>query len=126
MIATPCIGICSTAVGDEVCLGCGRTFTEVSDWLLMGEGARSKTMAMLSRRKVWLSIAQRTGGRLAEPTGMPEEVALHLGVITVCLGWPQERDGQRIVPMRTHDGRTVRLIVSQDDWLTGFWSAIFD
>jgi hypothetical protein len=30
---TPCIGICSaTALGDAVCLGCGRTFDEVCCW----------------------------------------------------------------------------------------------
>ena len=26
---TPCIAICSTSQGDEVCKGCGRTFAEV-------------------------------------------------------------------------------------------------
>ena len=30
--ASPCIGICSTGLGDEVCRGCGRTFHEVSNW----------------------------------------------------------------------------------------------
>ena len=30
---SPCVGICSaTALGDEVCLGCGRTFDEVRLW----------------------------------------------------------------------------------------------
>ena len=29
---TPCIGICSTAIGDDICIGCGRTFAEVNDW----------------------------------------------------------------------------------------------
>ncbi len=30
---TPCVGICSaTALGDEICVGCGRTFREVIDW----------------------------------------------------------------------------------------------
>ena len=109
-----------------MCLGCGRTFAEVSAWLSMSEDARNEVMAMLSRRRVWLSIAQRTGGCLGSPVGEPAEVALHLGLITVWLGWPQEEDGQRTVPLRTHDGRMFRLIVSQDDWLMAFWSAIFD
>ena len=30
---TPCIAICSTSQGDEVCKGCGRTFEEVQLWL---------------------------------------------------------------------------------------------
>jgi predicted Fe-S protein YdhL (DUF1289 family) len=30
---TPCIGICSaTALGDAICVGCGRTFDEVIQW----------------------------------------------------------------------------------------------
>jgi predicted Fe-S protein YdhL (DUF1289 family) len=30
---SPCIGICSaTALGDDICLGCGRTFDEVRLW----------------------------------------------------------------------------------------------
>ena len=29
---SPCIAICSTAQGDNICKGCGRTFDEVRDW----------------------------------------------------------------------------------------------
>ncbi len=29
---TPCIGICSTIYGDEVCRGCKRHFKEIIDW----------------------------------------------------------------------------------------------
>ncbi|OGO93762.1 MAG: DUF1289 domain-containing protein [Coxiella sp. RIFCSPHIGHO2_12_FULL_42_15] len=30
---SPCVGICSaTALGDAICLGCGRTFDEVVQW----------------------------------------------------------------------------------------------
>jgi uncharacterized protein len=32
---TPCIAICSTSQGDEVCKGCGRTFAEVQHWTQM-------------------------------------------------------------------------------------------
>ena len=28
----PCIAICSTSQGDEICKGCGRTFDEVQHW----------------------------------------------------------------------------------------------
>ncbi len=34
---TPCIGICSTSLGDEVCIGCGRTFDEVHNWNRMSD-----------------------------------------------------------------------------------------
>ncbi len=30
---SPCVGVCSaTALGDEICIGCGRTFDEVRLW----------------------------------------------------------------------------------------------
>lgn len=32
---TPCIAICSTSQGDEVCKGCGRYFEEVQRWTEM-------------------------------------------------------------------------------------------
>ena len=32
---TPCIAICSTSQGDEVCKGCGRRFDEVQRWTEM-------------------------------------------------------------------------------------------
>ncbi|MEM9103527.1 MAG: DUF1289 domain-containing protein [Pseudomonadota bacterium] len=30
--ASPCIGVCSTGLGDDICRGCGRTFEEISQW----------------------------------------------------------------------------------------------
>lgn len=40
---TPCIAICSTSQGDEVCKGCGRTFAEVQDWTAMDPVAKRAT-----------------------------------------------------------------------------------
>lgn len=37
---SPCIGYCSTSLGDSVCKGCGRTAEEVDRWLLLGEPQR--------------------------------------------------------------------------------------
>ena len=32
-VRTPCVGICTaTALGDEICRGCLRTFEQVRDW----------------------------------------------------------------------------------------------
>lgn len=33
---SPCIAICSTAQGDPVCKGCGRSFDEVQHWPALG------------------------------------------------------------------------------------------
>ncbi|MDR3427162.1 MULTISPECIES: DUF1289 domain-containing protein [Silvimonas] len=32
---TPCIAVCSTGLGDDVCRGCGRTFQEVAHWVAL-------------------------------------------------------------------------------------------
>jgi predicted Fe-S protein YdhL (DUF1289 family) len=46
----PCIAICSTAQGDAICKGCGRTETEVQDWPGMSPAAK---------REVWHRITQQ-------------------------------------------------------------------
>ena len=43
----PCIAICSTAQGDAVCKGCGRTEDEVQDWPVLSPG---------EKRAVWRRI----------------------------------------------------------------------
>lgn len=45
----PCIAICSTAQGDDVCKGCGRTFDEVQGWPVLTPG---------EKRAVWRRITQ--------------------------------------------------------------------
>jgi len=47
---TPCIAICSTSQGDEVCKGCGRTFEEVQHWL---------AMSPVDKRVTWQRITQQ-------------------------------------------------------------------
>jgi len=39
----PCIAICSTSQGDDVCKGCGRTFLEVQQWTEMTPGEKRAT-----------------------------------------------------------------------------------
>jgi predicted Fe-S protein YdhL (DUF1289 family) len=45
----PCIAICSTAQGDALCKGCGRTEQEVQHWPLLGPA---------EKRLVWRRITQ--------------------------------------------------------------------
>lgn len=45
---TPCIAICSTSQGDEMCKGCGRTFEEVQRWPEMSPGAKRSTWRRIS------------------------------------------------------------------------------
>ena len=44
---TPCIAICSTSQGDELCKGCGRTFDEVQHW---------PAMSPVEKRATWRRI----------------------------------------------------------------------
>jgi len=39
----PCIAICSTSQGDDLCKGCGRTFDEVQHWPVMTPGEKRAT-----------------------------------------------------------------------------------
>lgn len=44
---TPCIAICSTSQGDDLCKGCGRSFEEVQLW---------PEMTVAEKRAVWRRI----------------------------------------------------------------------
>jgi uncharacterized protein len=46
---TPCIAICSTSQGDDICKGCGRSFDEVQHWT---------AMTPVEKRAVWRRITQ--------------------------------------------------------------------
>jgi uncharacterized protein len=37
---SPCIGHCTTVLGDDVCRSCHRTFDEVTRWLEMSDDER--------------------------------------------------------------------------------------
>lgn len=47
---TPCIAICSTSQGDDVCKGCGRTFDEVKHWA---------ELSPMAKRSVWNRIERQ-------------------------------------------------------------------
>ena len=47
---SPCIAICSTSVGDNVCTGCGRSFEEITRWTVMTPA---------EKRSVWRRITQQ-------------------------------------------------------------------
>jgi predicted Fe-S protein YdhL (DUF1289 family) len=49
---TPCIAICSTSQGDDVCKGCGRSFAEVQHWT---------EMTPVQKRQTWRRITLDNG-----------------------------------------------------------------
>jgi len=58
---TPCIAICSTSQGDEMCKGCGRTFEEVQNWPAMGAVDKRSTW-----RRITLEGTSWRFGRYAD------------------------------------------------------------
>jgi uncharacterized protein len=46
---SPCIGQCSTAYGDEICSGCGRTFAEVTNWIIYTDEEKAAVRARLGK-----------------------------------------------------------------------------
>ncbi len=45
-VPTPCVGICSTGIGDDVCRGCKRFAHEIIDWNLYSD----KERALIAKR----------------------------------------------------------------------------
>ena len=58
---TPCIAICSTSQGDELCKGCGRSFAEVQHWPAMSPAEKRATW-----RRITLEATAWRFGRYAE------------------------------------------------------------
>lgn len=48
---SPCIGVCSTSLGDEVCMGCGRTFDEVRLWNTLPDHQKQAINLRLMKEK---------------------------------------------------------------------------
>ncbi|GHA84037.1 DUF1289 domain-containing protein [Modicisalibacter luteus] len=51
-IASPCVGLCSTTVGDTACRGCQRSDTEIRDWFVYDDQERQRRMDELDRLRV--------------------------------------------------------------------------
>ncbi|WP_444931583.1 DUF1289 domain-containing protein [Microbulbifer sp. SSSA002] len=56
-VRTPCIGVCSTGIGDDVCRGCKRFAHEVIDWNAYSEEQRR---IIAARREGYLINAVRS------------------------------------------------------------------
>ncbi|VEB41453.1 Predicted Fe-S protein [Chromobacterium violaceum] len=61
---SPCIALCSTALGDNVCRGCARTFAEVSQWCFMSADEREAVWLRLPARQRLLQLAAAYGALL--------------------------------------------------------------
>jgi predicted Fe-S protein YdhL (DUF1289 family) len=51
LISSPCTKICTVDPRSKLCLGCGRTLTEIAEWASLPESARLRIMAELPARR---------------------------------------------------------------------------
>lgn len=71
---TPCIAICSTSQGDEMCKGCGRTFSEVQHWPEMSPTAKRSTWRRITMEGTAWRF-NRYAERAAEKRQLAEQAA---------------------------------------------------
>ena len=72
----PCIAICSTSQGDDVCKGCGRTFDEVQRWTQMTPGEKRATWRRITMdNTAWRfnKYAERAHKRAPAIGGAPDD-----------------------------------------------------
>ena len=49
-LRTPCVGICSTIYGDEICRGCVRTYQEIIHWNGFSDEKKQATLDRLEKQ----------------------------------------------------------------------------
>ncbi|MBB3188999.1 DUF1289 domain-containing protein [Halomonas cerina] len=73
-IASPCVGLCSTTVGDRVCRGCQRIDDEIRDWPALAGEERERRMAELD------ALRERVAGRhlrVVDPAALEAQLRRH-------------------------------------------------
>lgn len=60
-ITTPCIKVCAVDGSTGLCLGCGRTLSEIGGWGGLSEAARQNIMTELSARMDRLKALGKLG-----------------------------------------------------------------
>jgi predicted Fe-S protein YdhL (DUF1289 family) len=72
---TPCIAICSTSQGDELCKGCGRTFEEVQDWTKMEPAQKRATWRRITmENSAWRFNRYSERAALKDKTQAPADL----------------------------------------------------
>jgi uncharacterized protein len=60
-ISSPCTKVCTIDPRSKLCLGCGRTLTEIAEWASLAEPERQRIMAELPARRSAARADNRTG-----------------------------------------------------------------
>lgn len=80
-VKTPCVGICSTGIGDQVCRGCKRYAHEVIDW---------NSYSNHQKQLVWQRIDELTTQVLATYLFIQDEQTLKQALISHHIPFAQE------------------------------------
>ena len=73
----PCIAICSTSQGDDICKGCGRSFDEVQNWTVMTPAEKRGTWRRITQEGTawrfnrYAERAQASAGVVSGPSSSP-------------------------------------------------------
>jgi predicted Fe-S protein YdhL (DUF1289 family) len=73
-IASPCVGLCSTTLGDPVCRGCQRTDIEIGEWMALSAEQRDRRIVELD------DLRERIAGhflRVADEARLEEQLRRH-------------------------------------------------
>lgn len=73
-IVSPCVGLCSTTVGDDVCRGCQRHDSEIREWFALDGSEREQRMQALD------ALREETAGRylrVIDATALEEQMRRH-------------------------------------------------
>jgi predicted Fe-S protein YdhL (DUF1289 family) len=49
-VASPCIKICKYRPNDNVCVGCGRTDAEITDWMFLSNAEKQQVIEYSTQR----------------------------------------------------------------------------
>ncbi|MFL6798359.1 MAG: DUF1289 domain-containing protein [Xanthobacteraceae bacterium] len=58
-VESPCIDVCTVHPSRDLCLGCGRSLSEIASWLSLSSDERSRIMAELPQRLALLTLTPR-------------------------------------------------------------------
>lgn len=62
MIETPCVKVCTLDARVGMCLGCGRTVAEITQWVSMSPAERLRVMGELKGRLAAIAPASSVAG----------------------------------------------------------------
>ena len=82
-VKTPCIGVCSTGIGDSVCRGCKRFAHEVLHW-----NAYTNEQKLLIEQRLTQFLSQCVRNKLR----VVDQVLLRRRLEELQIGFPQQRD----------------------------------